>query len=285
MNTKIIFPVALLLVACGLHRVRAQEMTAPATAPLIDTTRVPAPPPEETVPGPMPPNPPMLSNWIRYVKPDCCGPIGCNGPIMTELFIRSGVSLPVEGKNFGHVLEPGWDIEAGGRAVFFDRDMSGAWDITMSISNVYNQGQHQDISFPYNIVTAATNPPTTRTVQVTVQDLNRTFVNLGIGKECYVGVPACVTSCCGAKRCRIGVDAGGRLGSGRVEFHELQHRTDVLTALYAALYADTECPCGCCTFIYGFRAEWDYMWSDLLQEQNNSDMQDLNFLFTIGVRF
>jgi hypothetical protein len=54
---------------------------------------------------------------------------------------------------------------------------------------------------------------------------------------------------------------------------------------YVAVHSDLEYPCGCCIFQLGFRVEWDYTWTDILQSQNKGDLQDLNFLVNLGVRF
>jgi len=43
-------------------------------------------------------------------------------------------------------------------------------------------------------------------------------------------------------------------------------------------------PCGCCTYLAGFRTVWDYDWANVLQH-NNGRFQEVNFLVTGGVRF
>ena len=83
----------------------------------------------------------------------------------------------------------------------------------------------------------------------------------------------------------VGLNAGGRLGSARTEFNEFNHRQDVIGGMFCTLSMDMEIPCGCCTFWTGMRTEWGYTWSDVLQRRNDSDMQDVNILFTAGVRF
>ncbi len=55
--------------------------------------------------------------------------------------------------------------------------------------------------------------------------------------------------------------------------------------MFVGLSSDVEIPCGCCTFLAGMRGEWGYNWADILQHQNSSDLQDVNILFTAGVRF
>ena len=65
----------------------------------------------------------------------------------------------------------------------------------------------------------------------------------------------------------------------------IRHRTDVVGQVFFALHSDVEVPCGCCIFQAGVRVEWDYTWSDILQRQNDSNMQDLNVMINLGIRF
>jgi hypothetical protein len=266
------------------------EMSPPLIAPVtVDPYRLPPPAP----PGGEPPAPHesgKLSSWMAYPQVDCCGPMGRDGPIMVELFLRNGVELPVEGAIFGHVLQPGWIIEGGGRSIFFNSALDAAWDVDLSIANVFNRGQHSDrkilitqpVSTGTNPITGQPLGITTRTVETSLRELNRTYVDLGLGHEWYFW--GC--KCCPGLRWRAGIDAGGRLGTQKAEFYEIQHRTDVLAGLFVGLHSDVEIPCGgCCTFIAGLRAEWSYNWSDILQAHNDSDLQDVDFTVNLGVRF
>jgi len=278
----------MVLAVLGLGTARAQELLPPPVP--YESARGPAATPADTVPPPTIPAPAGLSSWMMYSRHDCCGPIGGNGPIREELFLRAGPSLPAEGAIFGHVLETGWVIEGGGRSLFFNPEMDRAWAVTLSLSNINNHGQRSDIKIPYNVnLPSGTNPingqPTgvsTVPITVTVRELNRTFANISLGQEWYLwGSP----DCCTDPRCRVGIDAGGRLGSAKIRFNELRHHSDVVSAVFIALHGDLEIPRGCCTFMLGFRVEWDYTWMDILQIQNNSDLEDVNFLVTAGVRF
>jgi hypothetical protein len=266
--------------------VQQNLLMQPAPPVTVDPYRLPppAPPGGET---PAPPEPGKLSSWITYPQVDCCGPIGRDGPIMVELFLLNGVELPVEGAIFGHVLQPGWIIEGGGRSLFFNSALNGAWDIDLSIANVFNRGQHSDRKIPIEEPVTNTNvfPTTTTnvTVETSLRELNRTYVDAGLGHEWYFWGSA---NCCGGTRWRAGIDAGGRLGTAKAEFYEIQHRTDVIGGLFVGLHSDVEIPCGgCCTFIVGLRVEWSYNWSDILQIQNNSDLEDVDFTVNLGVRF
>jgi hypothetical protein len=278
MSTKLVFPCALALAVVGIRAVHAQEAQPPST-PIASMT-VPSTPAEETnrqaTAGP----PPTLSSWLAYPRPDCCGPIGGDGPIKEELFVRTGPSLAIGGPIFAHVLETGWRIEGGGRTLFFNPAMDAAWNIDLSISNTYFHGQHSDISIPLTLPSITT-PGTTVVTSVTVRNFNVTDANLAFGREWYLLKPA---NACGT-RWRAGIDAGMLLGSAKAEFHEIQHRTDTLAGAFVSLHTDVEVPCGCCTYLAGFRVEYGYDWMDILQISNKSDLETVDFLVTFGVRF
>jgi hypothetical protein len=223
---------------------------------------------------------PGLSQWMSYQRPDCCGNVGFDGPIYAELYLLTGLEIPAEGKIFGKVLETGWVVQGGGRTLFFNPAIDRDWNIDLSISNVFNRGQRSDIRPALNL------PGSPTPVPFSIKDMNRTYANAAFGREWYFRRPADAW----IQNWRIGLSAGGRLGSEKLQLFQTTtrwsfHRTDVIAGLFAVLNADVEIPCGCCTFLAGMRVEWGYNWSDILQEQNNSDLQDVNILFTAGVRF
>jgi hypothetical protein len=237
-----------------------------------DASRVPAPAPAETVPPLQNPGP-GLSRWLVYQTPGCCGNVGCDGPIFAELYLLTGLEIPAEGKVFGHVLETGWVTQGGGRTLFFNPAMDRDWNIDFSISNILNHGQHSDIIVPVNLASGTQN--------VSIRELNRTYANAALGREWYFRRPPDAW----IHTWRVGGYAGGRLGTEKLELNEIPHRTDVIAGLFVGLNADVEIPCGgCCVFLAGMRVEWGYGWSDILRP-TDSDIQDVNFLFTAGVRF
>jgi hypothetical protein len=274
-------------------------------------------------PGTEPPPPPgrtTLSSWILYPRaPGCCGPVGGNGPIATELFLGVGPSFPIGNGAFGHELGTGWDIDGGARALFFNPACDRAWTLDFSVSNVNNHASDQTHRFFLNDVTAGQaglfttdpltgtpvpnapraqqfgiNPATLLTTNqvlpafpVTVRSLNRTYANLGVGRDWYLWGPAHVVGVSPGElpNWRVGVEFGGRYGTAKLELNEIRHRTDTIAGLYAAVYSDVECPWHCCVFTAGLRLEYSYTWDDILQSQNPSDVQDINLLVTIGVRF
>jgi hypothetical protein len=175
-------------------------------------------------------------------------------------------------------------MQGGGRTLFFNPAMDRDWNIDLSVSNVLNHGQRSDISVPLSLGQLSATGTLTgfATRNVTIRELNRTYVNAAFGRDWYFrGGQDSWIQCW-----RIGLAAGGRLGSEKLELNEVTHRHDVIGGMFAVLSSDIDIPCGCCcTFFAGIRAEWGYNWSDILQHQNDSDLQDVNILFTLGVRF
>src|SRR5437764_15327313 len=111
MSAKIVFPSALVLTALSLCAARGQTPPAAPSSGLTYPQAAPAPgvpprvweggaapgtAPEDAAPSaaPAPLAPAGLSSWITYDRPHgCCGPIGADGPIATELFLRAGASI------------------------------------------------------------------------------------------------------------------------------------------------------------------------------------------------
>jgi hypothetical protein len=253
--------------------------------------------------GAQPPSTPLIvlgppaSPWLVYPRsPCCCGPAGKCGPIGSELFIRSGPVFPLGGGIFGNFLRTGWDIEGGGRVLFFNPARDRAWTVSLSVSNIFARtgNDNEPITlFNVPVHTAITIPNSTVTtpliqnvpvLQATVSSLNMTFVNVGFGREWYLlgsADPGAMHGC----NWRIGVDGGGRWGSAMVQFNEINHHTDVVGGMYCAIHTDVEYPFRCGILQAGIRYEYNYIWTSILQDQNNGDFQSMNLLFQAGVRF
>src|SRR5690348_2025621 len=93
--------------------------TPPATAPAASTRPGDAPSPQDQPSPPLPVNL-CLSDWVVGTKPCCCEPVGANGPVQMEIYLQSGLAFPFSDGVWGHTLkEPGWDIQGGGRSLFF----------------------------------------------------------------------------------------------------------------------------------------------------------------------
>lgn len=248
--------------------------TPPTTTPIL--------------PGDLPLHPPAgPSSWIIYERPSCEGPMG-GTPIMSELYFRSGASFPTGGEIIGKLLQPGWMIGGGARALFFNPSMDAAWTIDAGISNTRNHSSRSDFQIPLTILVPNATGGASRVnfgndpgvPGVTLREYNRTTVNLSFGREYYLWGSAAE---CGERNLRVGWDGGGRYGSASAQFREIRHRTDVIGGVFVALHSDLEVPCGCCVFQAGFRVEYGYTWGDILQRQ--SDVHEVNALINLGVRY
>jgi hypothetical protein len=280
---------------------------APASpsAPAVPdgTSGQPAAPPSAAGPaGPGHPQPILIggmSSWLLYPRaPCCCGPLGHCGPIGCEIFGRTGIAFPVGGGVFGNVLRPGWDVEGGGRVLFFDPPRERAWTVMLSVSNIFNHANGNSGADPVTLVnvpihTTLANPanpqqstPVTQTlpsIGLTVRSYNQTFVNAGFGREWYLFGTADPGQT--GFNWRIGADVGGRYGTAKINFNEIQHHTDVVGGIFTAIHSDIEVPWNCCIFQAGMRLEYNYIWDDALQAPNPSDYQSINLLFQAGARF
>lgn len=284
MNVKAVCCWALVLTVLGVRAAWAQDTSTPSYG------RPAAP--ADTTPDKLPAVH-SLSDWITYSCPDCCGPIGGHGPIGSELYVRSGWSIPVGGDIFHSTLETGWTIEGGGRLLLFNPPMDAAWTFGLGLISTYNHGQRDDIPIKLflrdnttNTAGQLVNPGTFIERDVTVRNLHRTDVAATLGREWFLNGSA---NGCNWKW-RAGFDVGGRYGTMRVDLDEFRmrsffRRNDVIGAFTFALHTDVEIPCGCCTFIGGVRAEYGYTWSDIFQAGNDADLQEVNLLFNLGVRF
>jgi hypothetical protein len=292
-------------------------------------------------PGGPPPIIGSMSTWLAYPRSlNCCCPTGKCGPIGSELYLRGGVVFPFGAGALGHTLLTGWDIDGGGRVLFFNPQVNRAFTFSLGVSNIHNASIDSAESFPlYNVAVrttasalqqvlqnqaanGTTTPGTTNTttnrtnttgavngstggttnpsqssptaiatpvtitvphVQVTVQAFNQTFFNAAGGYAWWLlgsGDPAY----CGPSW-RVGFEVGGRWGTARIDFNEIQHHTDVVGGLFFAVESYFEYPCNCCILQTGPRLEYNYIWNDALQVQNPSDFQSINLLWTIGMRF
>jgi hypothetical protein len=290
MSAKIVLPCALVVAVLSMGAARAQDAAAPpssmnayaASAAGLGAGEA-LPPPNNmgasAAPGPGPgagdalppatgPIPGRLSSWLTYPRQGCCGPLG-DPPIATELFLRVGPSLPVEGEVFGGTLRTGWEIQGGARVLFLNQIQDAAWLVDLSLNNIYNQGRNTALTFLQN-----------GTTPVSVHNLNRTFANIGLGREWYWSLPATSPQ----SKLRLGFDTGFRYGTAQVETFQTQNKTSTAYGAYLALSTDWEIPRGCCTFMIGLRAEWDYTWMHVIPGTDN-DLQDVNLLITGGVRF
>lgn len=275
MSMKWMIPCAALLACFSLEQGRAQEKTAPP-AETVATPSVAA-----EAAGPVAVTDQLLpSDWIRYSQPVCCGPVGGDGPIKSELYVRTGPNFVMGGGYFPAHLNPvGMTFEAGGRSLFFNEPRDHAWVIDLGISFIGHSCGSTD---PVVLNVFLIDDGVQRDVDATVKRLLRTYVNLALGQEWYPWAPACAPG----KKWRFGTDAGVRFGTCRVDFNEIEPLSRNMWAAFVAAHTDLEIPCGSnCVFLTGLRVEWGYTWNTVLQSFNNADIADLAVMLTAGVRF
>ena len=271
--------------AQGTSGVYGGGQTGPATAAASGSPEEGAPPPITSAITPARPDP-----WMMGTCPDCCGPLTDGNPAKTELYLRSGIATISGNGQLAHSLGTGWSIQGGGRELFFNRAGDAAWVVDLGLMNINNEhrnGPQTVTMFNLNVPSPGnTGRDILPSAQVTPRNLNQTFVGLGGGREWYLfGGAANTRGNPHPALWRIGIDGGGRWGTSCLETFEIRHRTDTIGAAYFALHTDADIPCGYCVFQVGFRYEFDYVWSDILQIQNKSDVIVSNFLFTLGFRY
>jgi hypothetical protein len=210
-----------------------------------------------------------------------------------ELVFRAGATVPLPFGLFGSTMKSGLDVEGGVRSLFFNTAETAAWTAELSITNLnYNTTTHTTNGFIRNFrsVTPSPIPGGTPTVTiipfapVTPSGLNETTLNLLLGREWYIWGS---THDCKSKEWmwRVGLDSGGSWGSERVDLHQIPHKTATIGGFRVALHSDLEKPCGCAVFFTGVRVEYEYLWSNILQKQNNTDMQSINATMSVGLRY
>lgn len=287
MSAKIGLPCVLLSTLLVVYAACGQEPTTNYAAPEM------APTPERTTPSePEAVNvepPGQLSSWIAYTRPECCGPVGGNGPIGYEVYARTGPATPVWGGKLSDIMTTGWQVQGGGRSLFFNAEDTAAWTGDLNLTHQYFHAKSGSI-IPQGV--GIESGPTVDNPQqhlaaililpVTVRSFNQTMVGASIGRECYLKGTA---HSCGCKW-RVGMDVGGRWGACTVNFAEIRHLTDTVYGPFGAIHTDVEVPItSCCTFIGGLRFECDWLHNEVLRNLNSSDFGSVGYLINLGVGF
>ena len=271
----------------------ADPMLPPAavqSAPVVDTSHVvdtsPGGVPATLMPGPGHYDVPGVTNWIRHDHPCSCNDMkGWDGDVGYEVYFHAGPSIPVgTGTVLSRNCEVGMTLEGGFHTLFFDKDNSRAWLVDVGVVTSWNSGGAVMPKDPFTMSVLVPNNTTgafqRMSVTDTIRGVNRTFLNLGLGREWFFGGDGTSTTA----HWRAGVDAGGRYGTESMTFDlELKHRTDVIGGAYAGAHVDYEYPWYDLLLQVGFRVEYAYTWSDILQRA--TDMSEINLLVTAGVRF
>jgi hypothetical protein len=211
-----------------------------------------------------------------------------------ELFLDTGPSIPMGDSFIARSLDTGWLVSGGLRTLFFNPAETAAWNVDLGLNFMWNHGAHNEVQtrFPCVVNNADTGAVTTNFDPVSMDNLYRTFVNLGVGREWFLLGPTFT----GNNNWIAGIDGGLRYGVARIDLHVYDdplfggfvRTTDQLYGAYVGLHTDLEIPHNCCTYLIGLRTEWSgmYLRSGLLQNTiNDQHLYDVNFLLTLGVRF
>ena len=206
---------------------------------------------------------------------NCCGPVGANGPIGEEVYVRFGVTIPQGDTLLVRNLKRGQTAQIGARTQFFDPSGDAAWAIDAHVAYFFNRGTNGDI------VTLETEP-------VTIHSLHRTAVGLGFGRDWFLFRPGFILDTWDANF-RLGADVGGRWGAGHVNFDTpfeeggYRRRYDVFAQAFGGLTATMEIPLGGWIWLIGGRVEADYTFSDLIPRQ--ASFYQYSGMGMLGVRY
>ncbi len=315
MSAKSIVTRAVILAVLGGWTARAAAQ-APDISGQVPPEQLPVPtaPPTSPLPAVMPPPsqiPAMRAGlppgsvpdpWITYDRPGCCGPIGADGPIDSEIYMRTGASIATGNSIIRQSENTGLILEFGGRSLLFNRDTTAAWTADFGVDYSYNDaGGNKTFTLIQPFTVTTLNPVTflnqSSVVPVAekmaIRDYQRVAPTLAFGREWYIGRPAY----CPGSHWRVGADTGGRYGYSRLDLNnfsipdrvDFAHVSSVYGSALVSIHSDWEIPVTACSWLtLGTRAEWAYNWSNVLKDAvppQGSNTQEINLLLTLGLRF
>jgi hypothetical protein len=221
----------------------------------------------------------------------CCGPVGANGPVTYESYIRTGVSLLSGGGELKNIMETyGWNVTGGARTLFFDPAGDSAWAIDFGIGYTRNTGR--GLSRTTNIELSQLKggiPAQTDQFAFGSNGMNRTSFNFGLGRDYFLNGPG-VVGMESYGNTRLGWDIGGKYGTSSIDLipenepNGYRRRQAVYHGLTLGSHYTWEIPMRSWTFVVGGRVEWSYYWMNMIPPQD-SDIRDVNILMMFGVRF
>jgi hypothetical protein len=237
----------------------------------------------------------ITSPWCGGIPAgaSCCGPVGAHGPLSYELYVVTGPSLPVAGGQFIGALKTGWVVGGGGRSLMFNQAADRAWVLDLGLTYTANQGRSNRI---FDVFTPGPTDPQTgepfnpdELNPFFVRNLHRTTFNFALGRDWFLRGPGFLGAA-EPGNIRVGAELGGRWGTGHVILIPVADQTthlrkhDVFHGVFLGVHADYEIPLGATLFFAGIRTQWGYTWADFIPPQD-SDIQDVNLLLTLGLRF
>lgn len=232
--------------------------------------------------------------WSGGTPAGCCGPVGANGPVTYETYLRVGPSLTVGGGSlFSGALHNGVMVSGGGRTLYFNPAGDAAWALDLGLSYTYTRGAGAE-----RVIGVGTPPaPNAQGVidqpeqinAFNIRSYHRTSFNFAVGRDYWLNGPGNLAAE-SAWNSRFGWDVGGRWGTSHVDLVPVNNpaqylrRTGVFNGLFLGFNWNTEVPMGNWIGFVGTRVEWGYDWGNVVPPQDG-DLQSVNLLFTLGVRF
>jgi hypothetical protein len=227
--------------------------------------------------------------------PGCCGPLGGDGRIGTEVYVNNGVSIPFGAGDFVHRLELGWMVDAGGRTLFFNQSHDAAWVADLGVSYQYNRG-NQWSGTELNVRQPQTTNATTGAVvnqpdiltNVIVRDIDRTTFNFAFGRDWWIWGPG-ATGVENNWNLRVGGEVGGRYGTAHVDLVPVAdpfgyfRRQGVTHGIFFDVHANVEVPLGTVILFAGVAIQYGYDWTNIAPPYAG-DIQNANVLLTAGFR-
>jgi hypothetical protein len=231
----------------------------------------------------------------------CCGPLGRNGPVDYELYMQTGPNIAFGTGSFSDHLNTGWGVGGGGRTLFFNQAGDAAWALDLGLGYVYNRGKNDDFVdvFIRQPLLQSTNssgqtvatPQADKFTTTRIRGLSRTSFNFAIGRDWWLwgsGMPGAENGW----NLRVGTDVGGEWGSAHVDLVPLDNggansysrRQNVFHGLTLGFHSNFEMPVGGWIWFIGSRVQYSYEWMNIVPPLNG-DLQNINLMFSTGVRF
>ncbi|MGL6095289.1 MAG: hypothetical protein ACRC7O_05755 [Fimbriiglobus sp.] len=266
---------------------------APTTAPSPDPTAVLTGVPSG--PAALPPGS-VAAPWSGRSSAGCCGPVGGNGPMPYEIYFYTGPSLVVGGgSDLVAGMRTGWMVGGGGRTLFLNTAADAAWIVDLGLSYTYNGADTRN-----RVLDVFTPPPPDAQGNVVdpeqlntfyLRGLHRTSFNFAFGRDWFVDGPANLgRGTVGGPNWRFGPEIGGRWGSAHVDLLPVANQSGYLRrdglyhGIFVGAHVDCEIPVGGYVLFSGLKTQWGYDWTNLVPPENG-DIQTVNLLWTIGLRF
>ena len=174
-----------------------------------------------TTPAGLPPGT-VASPWSggSPAGANCCGPVGANGPVIYELYVRTGPNLIVGGSpELSGAARFGWQVNGGGRTLFMNTDRDAAFVVDlglmyaydgMSDSRVFDVFARTPASTSTNAQGQTTTTPQPDQLQpFRIRSLTRTGLTYAVGRDWWLNGPATTGTESGFNS-RVGIDLGGR---------------------------------------------------------------------------